>query len=271
MNRWYFSKCPLCEGVYKTLYSLKHATIVKCLTPGCELIFTQEQPSDSQLQDFYNTHYYIASDNDTSRANKPNSDQFKFKQHLFEIDKRLHIKGKDVIDFGCGIGNFLEVARNFGVNSTMGVELNDRARELAIGRGFRVENDIDKFEYSSVDLIYMNDVIEHLRDPVATLTEIRRVLRPDGALFVVTMNVNGAKARLLGNKWELITDPTHFYFYQTKSLSRTLEQAGFTSIQEEKFAVKFSHHGFIRDKLQKTLVKLGLDTGLKMLAYRGEN
>ena len=161
----------------------------------------------------------------------------------------------------------MEVARDAGVAEAIGVELNERARKKARMKGFRVEKTIDRYGTKVVDLVYMNDVIEHLRDPVATLRKISRILKPNGVLFTVTMNVKGLKARLLNEKWDIITDPTHFYFYNSMSLRRTLKAAGFGRVSEERFVVDFSHHGLPRRILQRVLVKFGLDTSLKMLVW----
>ena len=112
----------------------------------------------------------------------------------------------------------------------------------------------------------MNDVIEHLRNPVASLRGIRRVLAQNGMLFIVTMNLNGLKARLLKKKWDLINDPTHFYFFSPISLLRMLREGGYDQVSEERFVVHFSLHGLMRRILQRGLVRVGLDTSLKMLA-----
>ena len=44
------------------------------------------------------------------------------------------------------------------------------------------------FEDDSFDLVYANFVVEHLGDPGCAFAEWRRVLRPDGALVLLTTN-----------------------------------------------------------------------------------
>ena len=267
MTKEQFEYCPLCGSLYASKYNLPHTDIVCCTSKMCGLTFAKTQPSDEKLHELYNALYYIEGDEGARHAEKPNSDLFKFKQHFSVLDKKIGLRGKRVLDYGCGIGNFLEVAQAHGVSEAMGVEVNERAREIALRKGLRVEEAIAEYNDDVADIVYMNDVIEHLRNPVDTLREIRRVLAPNGVLFVVTMNINGLKARLLKKKWDLVTDPTHFYFYDFKSLCKTLKEAGFNTVSEERFVVNFSHHGLSRRILQRALVNFGLDTGLKLLAW----
>ena len=260
--------CPLCGAESSLTYRLGHTDIARCRSRDCGLMFTTTQPTESELQGIYNGLYYGEGDITTEAAEMPNSDDYKFRQHAAEIDHLCGLRNKRILDYGCGIGNFLHVAREMGAAEVCGVELNERARRVAHGRGFRVEPTINNFEDEYFDIIYMNDVIEHLRDPVGALKIAKGKLIKNGLLVVITMNVDGAKAKLLRSKWSLITDPTHFYFYNPASLARTLEDAGFEDIELAKWEVDFSHHGFIRKLLQRILVAAGQDTGLKMLAHR---
>jgi len=267
MTSIFHSTCPLCGSPKRKYYVLPHATIVRCYNKSCGFIFTEKQLSDHELTKYYTELYYPEPGKNTSIP-KPNSDSIKFNQHFRYLDKKIGLQGKSVLDFGCGEGNFLKVAWNSGVRNLWGVELSERGRKLAAANGFSVVKSIDQIAPKSMDVVYMNDVIEHLRNPVEELKKIYALLSPGGALFVVTMNIKGLKARLFGKNWGLITDPTHFYFYDRNSLNNTLKLAGFSHIEEARFVLNFSHHGFGRRVLQKALVHTSLDTGLKFLAWK---
>ncbi len=91
-----------------------------------------------------------------------------------------------VLDAGCGSGRTLEELRAYG--DVSGIELNPEAAELALRRGSfdvrigRLEE--LPWEQATFDLITCLDVIEHTPDDRATLTELRRVCRPEGWLLV---------------------------------------------------------------------------------------
>src|SRR6266581_7482038 len=93
-----------------------------------------------------------------------------------------------ILDVGCGTGANLQLLSKFGVAE--GVDVSSEALEFCRARGLtRVKQGAAEslpFEDASFDLITGLDVVEHLDDDLAGLTEMRRVLRPEGraVLFV---------------------------------------------------------------------------------------
>ena len=51
------------------------------------------------------------------------------------------------------------------------------------------------------DIATLIDVIEHVSDPVGLLTEIRKLLAPNGVCIIVTPDVSSIAAKLLGRRW----------------------------------------------------------------------
>jgi 2-polyprenyl-3-methyl-5-hydroxy-6-metoxy-1,4-benzoquinol methylase len=256
--------CPLCSSVVEKCFLLDRGLILRCTNASCGLGFLSEQPTDEQLAAFYEEYYYPEHG---GAGVFENSTRFKSEQHLVALDKRLNLSGRAVLDYGCGVGSFLEVAREH--NWTIdGVEYDDVGRATAVSKGFRVEKSIEGFEPCRFDFVYMNDVIEHLRDPVAGLRDIRSRIRPGGAIFVVTMNMKGLTPRLRGGKWGVVTNPTHLWFYDATSLRATLEHAGFERVEVQRWPVVFDHHGPARRLAQRALQATGLDGSLRVLASR---
>lgn len=263
----FHERCPLCGQACKIIYKQTDRDIGRCISRECGLMFAISQPDDEEVQNLYTQHYYPNLDPEERTIHKPNSDEKKFHQHLEAIAKMTSLRGKSILDYGCGIGNFLEATKKYALSEAHGIELNDSARTTASGRGFIVEKNISAFADRQFDIIYMNDVIEHLRDPVASLMAVGRVLSESGLLFIITMNILGLKSRLLASRWGLIADPTHFYFFDPQSLTRTLIKAGFRKTEIKRWPVEFSHHGLMRKWSQQVLVKTGNDTGLKICAW----
>ena len=76
------------------------------------------------------------------------------------------------------------------------VEVSTPSVDLLASSGFRakladVSTDPLPFSSSSVRIVVMSEVLEHLLDPDHALDEIRRVLRPDGLLALTTPNLAG--------------------------------------------------------------------------------
>jgi SAM-dependent methyltransferase len=196
-----------------------------------------------------------------------NSTRGKSEQHLAALAERLELTDKVILDYGCGVGNFMVVARDRGLRIA-GVEYDDVGRASAAAQGFNVEKTIEDYEPESFDFVYMNDVIEHLRDPVADLKRIRSRIRGGGAIFVVTMNMKGLTPRLRGAKWGVVTNPTHLWLYDENSLRATLGAAGFDRVEVQRWPVVFDHHGPTRRLAQRALQATGLDGSLRVLAFQ---
>ena len=93
-----------------------------------------------------------------------------------------------ILDVGCGTGANLEMLARFG--NAEGVDVSAEALEFCRVRGLQQVKqgaaEALPYEDNAFDLVTGLDVVEHLDDDVAGLTEIRRVLRDDGraVLFV---------------------------------------------------------------------------------------
>lgn len=104
------------------------------------------------------------------------------------------LEKRRVLDCGCGAGDYLAGLAALGAQA-FGIE-RDRRKLRASARdddgacGRLVAGDLERtpFADASFDVALMNEVLEHVPDERVGLAEIRRVLRPDGALLVFSPN-----------------------------------------------------------------------------------
>jgi SAM-dependent methyltransferase len=100
-----------------------------------------------------------------------------------------------VVDLGCGDGVFtVEVARRVGARRVVGVEFVDSIAGQARDAGVEVlVADLGQrlpIDDESVDVVHSNQVIEHLPRTDHFLSEIRRILKPDGYAVISTNNLS---------------------------------------------------------------------------------
>jgi SAM-dependent methyltransferase len=129
----------------------------------------------------------------------------------------------DALDFGCGTGAFLEDLERFGTVSA--VDADPSAVSFCHERGrpevqLALPGEPLPFADESFDVVTTLDVIEHIDDDVAALTELRRVLRPGGILLVAVP----AFMFLWGKQDEV---SHHRRRYTDRTLRRALARAGF--------------------------------------------
>jgi SAM-dependent methyltransferase len=107
---------------------------------------------------------------------------------LRSIQPKLGTEQPRILDIGCGTGANLEMLSQFG--AAEGVDVSPEALAFCRRRGLQNvrqgEAEHLPYEDASFDLVTGLDVVEHLDDDVAGLSEMRRVLRPGGyaLLFV---------------------------------------------------------------------------------------
>jgi SAM-dependent methyltransferase len=115
------------------------------------------------------------------------------------------VRGKLILDAGCGSGLYARELIRRGAQVT-GFDQSPRMVEICWelpGAGdFRVHDLNDPIRWlpnGSVDLVLCALAIEYVDDRVAALRELRRVLRPDGALVLSRMHPTGDWLRHGGN------------------------------------------------------------------------
>ncbi|MDP9262078.1 MAG: class I SAM-dependent methyltransferase [Actinomycetota bacterium] len=163
---------------------------------------------------------------------------------LNERRHRAHAKlleavgtGNRVLDVGCSSGYLARPLAERG-NTIVGLELDPEAARAAeefcelvlVGD---VETMDLPLEPGSFDVVLGGDVIEHLRDPAATLARLRPFLRPGGRVVLSTPNVANWAIRLslLSGRWRYtdrgILDRSHTHLFTRATLAETLEHAGY--------------------------------------------
>jgi SAM-dependent methyltransferase len=87
-----------------------------------------------------------------------------------------------------------------------------------------------QFESDSFDVITLMDVIEHLANPLELASEIFRILRPGGVLFLTTPNFGSLFVKLYGAHAYGIGPDDHASYFQPGTIRRLLSHSGFTRI-----------------------------------------
>ena len=103
--------------------------------------------------------------------------------------------GQRLLDVGCGPGTItVDLAARVAPGDVLGVDASDEV--IAQARATAGERGADNVRFAvgdiyalaaddgSFDVVHAHQVLQHLREPVRALSELRRVLRPEGVLAV---------------------------------------------------------------------------------------
>lgn len=150
----------------------------------CGLVFLNPQPSDEELARIYGADYFLGSDTAAGREAVSEIKQATARLYLAETSRYSGLKKGRLLEIGCGDGDSLVAAESGGWQVT-GVEYSPAAcekvrRRLKNGAIYSGELPQAKLTAERYDLCVLSDVIKHVRDPLAFLREIHRVLKLDG-------------------------------------------------------------------------------------------
>jgi predicted SAM-dependent methyltransferase len=87
-----------------------------------------------------------------------------------------------------------------------------------------------RFADKRFDAVTMSHVIEHLHDPLRTLRECRRILKPGGRLSIVTPNIESRGHRRYRRNWMHLDPPRHLHLFGPAALRVLVERAGFVEL-----------------------------------------
>ncbi len=157
------------------------------------------------------------------------------------IDRRAALRGKTVLDVGCGGGLLAEGMAALGAH-VMGIDLGDAP--LAVARMHLKESgqsvdyqkiaaeDLANQRPESFDVITCLEMLEHVPDPASTVNACARLVKPGGQLFFSTINRNPKSwlFAIVGAEYllHLLPRGTHDFmkFIKPSELERMCRHAG---------------------------------------------
>lgn len=254
-------KCPLCgaEEYREGVCSSEDIRINLCRSCGLGINFPRLEQKD--VRQYYEQEYYQLSSNlqfDRSRLALYEKD--------FHVISSL-VGGRRLLDYGCGLGDFLEMARGGGWQGT-GIEISERAAGIAREKyGLDVRTGgagaLGDFP-GEFDVITLWNVLDHVSAPIDLLRSLRACLKPDGVLVIRVLNYFSRSALYgLGNFFNINRIKAtfrvfHEYAFTAKSIKMALTRCGYTEITVKNsamagesaaspgkaFIVKLAEHGF---------------------------
>lgn len=224
-------------------------TLVRCTE--CGLVYLNPQPTMEELAKYYPSHY------------PSYSPQYDVLEHNWLYDfikkiKRLLRRGSDiketlpkrkevdtetrlkVLDFGCGSGRFLlSLKEVHPLWNLYGFDIGANKEVRNIDSNITIIIDVPDslfvhFEKESFDHIYLNNVLEHVNDPVSVLRNLATLLKPSGEMTIEVPNIDSIKFKIFRSNFFSLEIPRHLYHFSPKTLGALCAKCDLTVESIEK-------------------------------------
>ena len=223
--------CPICEAdKAKLLFEKDSLSVVIC--KQCRLRYVNPRVNRRTLETTYTETYYPP--DKVERIRTDSMEWLQMNERLTELEQQHPSKGR-LLDVGCGIGTFLQLAREhrwqpYGIDpSKSGSAFAQKKYKLDVRCGDLFEAD---FAAASFDAIALYHVLEHISELNPFLSELRRVLKPEtGTLVIEVPNGESLQSRLQQADWPYVHPYDHLYYFSAHSLPKLLRKHGFQRVR----------------------------------------
>lgn len=292
INFFNAEKCLVCSTNHaRELYKFQSKDdnwykALKCR--NCGLVYASPQPvlTHDAINEIYSSDYYA--NYYGPRQDYQDRTMTEYYMQCYEKEYAVYneyAEKKDrrtVFDVGCGDGKFLEIFKKHGWDC-IGLEPSETSRVKAIEKGFtvldvpflQVSDDIGTF-----DMIFLDNVIEHINEPNPFVAKAYSLLNPGGIFVLKTPNsdslnesietmmlrvlprpvnnlIMGSIKKLFNqgsgrvHRFGNLHPPVHLAIYNDQSMKTALQQAGFSEKNIHNFFVSPHHPRWGVDQARK--------------------
>lgn len=246
--------CILCGGTERVEHlrapdrfhgSSRVYRLVRCVS--CSLVWLQNPPTPEEMSAHYSADY----DNFILRATAQDPDKgWRTPREML----LKHANGGNLLDLGCGAGNFLQGMNRLGWN-LYGIEMSPEMARAAEARTaakiFCGDILAADFPAGHFDAITCFHVFEHVYEPRQVMERVFRWLKPGGIFYLYVPNIYSAEARIFGSYWYPLELPRHLYHFSPNTLRRLARAVGLDEVTVFTQEVSFLEYSsrYLLDKL----------------------
>jgi len=199
--------------------------VVKC--NNCSLIYINPQIKPELIFKGY------SEGEDPNFVSQAKGRELTFSKGLKIIEHYTKNKKGKMLDIGTAGGSFLHVAKNNDWE-VYGCEPNKwmcnwgkKNYKINIKPG---DVFMQKYKDNFFDVVTLWDVLEHTPDPLKTLKECNRILKPNGLLIVNYPDIGSMLSKIMKAKWIFLLS-VHLFYFTPKTINAILKRSNFSVLK----------------------------------------
>jgi SAM-dependent methyltransferase len=175
-----------------------------------------------------------------------------------------HAQTGRLLDIGCSVGFVLEEAVRQGFQAE-GIDLNEKAIAAACSKGLNARNctlSNAGYEREIFDVIILNHLLEHIKEPGGFIIGIKKILKEHGLLMIGIPNHDSLLARVYKTFWYGWGIPEHIWHFDKRSLGNLLSKNGF---KVKELVQNNQHYPFsksLRKNIMAVVARIGNRLGM---------
>lgn len=209
---------------------------------SCKTVRTVPAPPENN--NFYEDYYTKTNRDDLHKYEQYARETLKEFEALSGLNLSLPITALDV---GCSTGSIVYVLNSKGYTAT-GIDIDKNAVKFAMSHyGIDVrEGMIDDIgeKGETFDIVIFNHVIEHIHQPIGTLIKARKLLNPQGELWISLPNIDSTRFFIERDKTAFLQPAQHIWHFSKASLTNLLLSSGYRDVKVKGTRMRHYKHWF---------------------------
>ncbi len=177
------------------------------------------------------------------------------RRRCYFIKEKISKKQK-ILEVGSGHGFFIDIMHKNGY-SIIGTEISKDKNKLLKDTTTAKILDLDLTEedikIKNNQMIIMFHVLEHIKNPIEFLKNLKKLLTSTGEIIIEVPNLNDVQLKVNKEYSKWFWQLGHIHYFSPRSLKLVLKKAGFKNIKisgVQRYSIKNMFHWMIKGKAE---------------------
>lgn len=191
-----------------------------CNNSSCGHVFSHPIPENSILSSFYNnytTHSLSVKKTIIERL------IYRFRKKTIKEFTKLFDRDCSILDYGSGNGYYSYLMLELKFKNIQAFDFDEKTKLCFKNSDIKFSSREKDITSKTYDIILLNHVIEHVKDPTKLVLELYKLLNKNGILYIRTPNNSSICSNCFKEFWRGWETPRHLNIFSFNSMKNLLK------------------------------------------------